>query len=460
MDTPSFRNGLDPLATSSTLPFPHEQTTPPSKEPDQPRPAVRTNWSGNYRYTAKRFHTPDSVGELQELVAKSESLKVLGARHSFNGIADTHGDQISLIKLKGMQIDSASQTVTVGGGVTYGHLAPYLQANGYALPNLASLPHISVAGACATATHGSGNNIGSLATSVSALELVTANGELITLSRQHDPERFPGAVVSLGALGAITRLTLDLQPTFDISQTVYEDLSFYQLEHHLPEIFSSGYSVSLFTDWQHHRATQVWIKSRLETTVPPPPEPDFFGAKPAVGRKHPLAGHPAGNCTEQFGIPGPWFERLPHFRMNFTPSSGAELQSEYFVPRDRAYEAILALEQLRDQITPLLFVCEFRTVAADDHWMSPCYRRPSLSFHFTWKPDWPAVQKLLPLMEQKLESFDVRPHWAKLFTVAPSRLQGKFAMLPAFKDLANQFDPAGKFRNDYLHSLLYASASN
>ena len=454
-------NNQKPRSTSSTP----RADTPSFSPPEQPGPnfeksysAVRTNWSGNYRYSAKGLHTPESLGELQSIVKRSKYLKVLGVRHSFNGIADTPGEQISLVNFRDMQIDTASQTVTVGAGVTYGHLAPYLQANGYALHNLASLPHISVAGACSTATHGSGSSNGSLATAIAALELVTGDGAIITISREHNPECFPGAVVSLGALGIITKLTLDLQPTFDVSQTVYENLSFDRLKRHLPEIFSSGYSVSLFTDWQNHRATQVWVKTRLQGQVTTSVRSDFFGATPAKCKMHPLAGHPAENCTEQFGIPGPWFERLPHFRMNFTPSSGAELQSEYFVPRSKAYESILGVEQLREQIAPFLFVCEFRTISSDTHWLSPCYDRESLAMHFTWKPNWPAVKELLPLIEEKLQPFDARPHWAKLFTVPPFRLQQKYPKLAAFRELASQLDSEGKFRNEYLDTFMYGGA--
>jgi xylitol oxidase len=394
---------------------------------------------------------------VQKVVKSCGKLKALGTRHSFNGIADSTQDQISLKNLDRMALDRKSRTVTVGAGVTYGQLSPYLYSNGYALPNLASLPHISVAGGCATATHGSGSKNGNLATPVSGMEIVTADGEVVVLSRERDSERFQGAVVGLGGLGVVTKLTLDVLPAFDMRQVVYENLPLERLEGHLDEIFSSGYSVSLFTDWQNHRMTQVWIKSRVEPGASSALKPDFFGAKLATRNLHPLAGHSAENCTEQMGIPGPWYERLPHFRMNFTPSSGAELQSEYFVPRHKAYEAILAVERLRDRVTPHLLISELRTIDADNLWMSPCYKRASMTIHFTWRPEWPAVKNVLPIIEEQLAPFDARPHWAKLFTMPPSRLQSLYEKLPDYRDLLQDYDPHGKFRNAYLNANIYGS---
>ena len=414
--------------------------------------AKRTNWAGNYEYSADQLQLPQTGGEAREVVKTCNPLKALGSRHSFNGIADSTGSQISLKNLHEMTLDRKSRTVTVDAGVTYGHLSPHLHSNGYALHNLASLPHISVAGACATATHGSGSENGNLSTAVTAFKMVTAGGETVALSREKDGEQFTGAVVGLGGLGVITTVTLAVQPTYEVSQSVYENLSLDQLEKHLDEIFLSGYSVSLFTDWQNHRATQVWIKRRVERSAAPEWKPEFFGAKLAAGDLHPLAGHSAENCTEQRGIPGPWYERLPHFRMNFTPSSGQELQSEYFVPRRKAYEAILAVEQLRDHITPHLFISELRTVDADRLWMSPCYQRRSLTIHFTWKPEWPAVKKVLPMIEEQLAPFEARPHWAKLFTMAPARLQSLYPKLPEYRALLKQYDPQSKFRNAFLQA--------
>jgi alditol oxidase len=277
------------------------------------------------------------------------------------------------------------------------------------------------------------------------------------LSREKLGDKFPGTVVGLGALGVITKITLDVQPSFQMTQVVYENLSFAQLEHRLNDIFASGYSVSIFTDWQNHRATQVWIKRRVDGGAPVDLHAEFYGATPAKQNLHPLTGHSAENCTEQMGVPGHWYERLPHFRMNFTPSSGAELQSEYFVPRDKGYAAILAIEQLRDQITPHLFISELRTIAADDLWISPCYRRPSMTIHFTWKPEWPAVKKVLPLIEEKLAPFAARPHWAKLFTASPAYIKSCYARMADYQQLLAHYDPAGKFRNEFINTNIYGS---
>ncbi len=422
---------------------------------DEQQTGSRQNWAGNYNYRAKRLDVPQTVDEVQKIVRRSGKLKALGSRHSFNGIADTDGDQISLKELNQIRLDEKSRTVTVGAGVSYGQLCTQLDGQGYALHNLASLPHISVAGARSTATHGSGVENGNLSTAVCAIELVRGDGELVTLSREHDGERFQGVVVDLGGLGVVTRVTLDIEPRYDMSQVVYQKLSMKQLEGHLDEIFASGYSVSLFTDWRNHEITQVWIKSRLERGVSVQAKPEFFGAKPATKNLHPIEGQPAENCTEQMGVPGPWYERLPHFRMNFTPSAGNELQSEYFVPREKGYEAILAIEKLREHITPHLFISELRTIAADDLWMSTCYKRPSMTIHFTWKPDWAAVTDVLPRIEEQLAPFHARPHWAKVFTMAPSRLQSLYVKLPDYRELLKQYDPTGKFCNNYLSTNIF-----
>jgi xylitol oxidase len=416
------------------------------------------NWAGNVEYGTDRLYSATSLEQAQEFVRKQRRLKVLGTRHCFNHIADSKDTFLSLRQMdKVMTLDRQARTVTTSAGISYGELCPYLHQQGFALHNLASLPHISVAGACSTATHGSGQRNGNLATAVSALELLTASGEVVNLSRKQDGDTFLGAVVGLGALGVITKITLDLQPTFLMKQYVYENLPLAEMKEHFDAVESSAYSVSLFTDWQKQRINEVWIKTRLEAGQAFDATPELFGAKLATKNLHPIAALSAENCTEQMGVPGPWYERLPHFRMGFTPSAGAELQSEYFVPRRHAVEAILAVERLRDQVGPHLLISEIRTIAADSLWMSPCRSQACVTIHFTWKPDWPAVSKLLPIIERELEPFQARPHWGKLFTTSPQRLRAIYGQMPNFIELAKRYDPEGKFRNDFLNTNIFNS---
>jgi xylitol oxidase len=414
-----------------------------------------SNWSGNIVYSTDHVHEAASIEQIRSLLRTEEKLKVLGTRHCFNSIADSRYNLLSLKPMREIALDTAAHTVTVDAGVTYGQLGPYIDSKGFALHNLASLPHISVAGACSTATHGSGEKNGNLATAVSGIEMVTAGGDIVKLSRKKDGENFLGAVVGLGALGVITRVTLDVQPTYMVRQYVYQDLPLEQMKNHFEDIQASGYSVSLFTDWQKQRINEVWIKSRVGSGQPFAAPKEFYGAKLATRNLHPIANLSAENCTEQMGVPGPWYDRLPHFRMGFTPSAGKELQTEYLLPRRNAVDAILAVERLRDQVSPHLLISEIRTIAADNLWMSTCYRQPSVAIHFTWKQDWPAVQRVLPLIEKELAPFQPRPHWGKLFTMPPATLRSRYERFDAFVQLATKYDPKGKFRNDFLNTNLF-----
>ena len=417
--------------------------------------AVRKNWAGNYTYKAQNLHQPNTVEEVQALVKKLNQQKALGSCHCFNDIADSPLDQISTLNLnKLVSLDEKAMTVTVEGGSKYGQFSPELDKKGYALHNLASLPHISVAGACATATHGSGMKNGNLASAASAIEMVTGTGDIITLSREKDGDKFNGAVVGLGALGIITKVTLDVQKSFQVRQDLFQDLPLQQLKEHFEEIMSSGYSVSLFTDWQNGIISQVWVKRKVEADTKAMGA-DFFGAKAATKNLHPITALSAENCTDQMGVAGPWYERLPHFKMGFTPSSGEELQSEFFVPRQNAVDAILALEKKRDQITPQLMITEIRAIAADNLWMSPCYKQDCIAIHFTWKQHIPEVMQLLPMIEAELAPFNYRPHWGKLFTIAPALLHSRYERLPDFLNLVKEYDPKGKFKNDYLNKNIF-----
>lgn len=416
------------------------------------------NWAGSFEYGTGNVFYPKTLEEVQEIVKKCEKIRVIGSRHSFSKIGDSVDNLICLENLnKLVSLDTVNNTVTVEGGMKYGQLCEYLHEKGYALNNLASLPHISIAGSIATATHGSGVTNESLSSSVSAIELVKANGEVVVLSRAKHGDIFKAAVVGLGGFGVITKVTLDLEPTFDIQQTVYLNLPMSALENNFKEIASCAYSVSFFTNWKNKTINEVWIKSKVDKKTPIKLEPEFYGAKLATNKMHPVETQDAEPCTDQLGVPGPWYERLPHFKMRFNPSTGAELQSEYFVPIEHAYEAIMALETLGDKINPHVLVTEIRTVKADDIWMSPAYKMDCIGIHFTWKQEWEAVKKLLPMIEAVLEPLRARPHWAKLFALPPRKVQSRYEKMREFKELMKRFDPTSKFRNKFMDTYIFGN---
>jgi len=415
------------------------------------------NWAGNLGYQAERIAHPRSVEELQELVAGARIIHALGSRHSFNDIADTSGTLTALDLLApAITVDARNMTVTVSGGTRYGTLAAELQRQGFALHNLASLPHISVAGAIATATHGSGDGNGNLATAVAGLELVTADGGILT-ARRGETTDFDGMVVGLGALGIVSSVTLDIEPTFQVAQHVFENLDWEQVLENLDAVTSSAYSVSLFTDWSGAALEQAWLKSRVAEPGVAASRQDFFAGTPALSARHPLPGVSGSNCTEQLGAPGPWSDRLAHFRMEFTPSKGDELQSEYLVPREHAVDAIRTLRRLSGVLTPLLLVSEIRTIAADRLWLSPNHGRDGIGLHFTWRQDQPAVEAVLPLLEAELAPFAARPHWGKLFDGGAAAVGPLYPRFDDFRALAGRLDPAGKFRNRFLDYAVFGS---
>jgi xylitol oxidase len=417
--------------------------------PEIRAPAV--NWAGNHTYPAESLHRPASMEQLQEIVSRASSVHVLGSRHSFNGIADA-GELISLEVLHTEQalpaavaIDPDRRSVSFGGGVKYGELVERLNDEGLALHNLASLPHISVAGAVATATHGSGVGNGNLATAVSALEIVTSTGEVVRAGRG-DPD-FDGMVVGLGALGAVTRVTLDVEPAFDVRQQVFEGLSWATLLENFDAVMSSGYSVSAFTLFGE-TVDMVWVKTRTDRSEAL--AGDLFGARPATADRHPVLGLDPTPCTPQLGRPGPWYDRLPHFRMGFTPSAGEELQSEYLLSRRHAPAAIEAVRGLGDRIRPLLLTCEIRTVAADELWLSTAYGQDSVALHFTWALDQAAVEDVLVALEAALAPFAARPHWGKVFVADAAAISPLYERHAEFVRLVERMDPRGAFRNDWL----------
>ena len=412
--------------------------------------ARETNWAGNIVYRAARVARPRSVSEARELVGENGQVRPVGTGHSFNRIADTPGVLISLAGLPPVIDTGPGASVTVAGGIRYGELSEQLNAAGYALPSMASLPHISVAGAVATATHGSGDAQGNLATIVSGLELITADGGLRSVRRDTGGEEFRGSVVGLGSLGLVTALTLDVVPAFTVRQYVYEGLPMAMLRSHFDEIFAAAYSVSVFTNWQGDRHGQLWLKVREGERDGWQPALRWMDATLADRQVHPVPGGDPGHATQQLGVPGPWHQRLPHFRAGFTPSSGQELQSEYLVPRQVAAGAFDALASLGSLLAPVLQIAEIRTVAPDDLWLSPSFQRDTVALHFTWIKDTAAVTPVIAAMEHLLTPLGARPHWAKVFGMPPHVVRALYPRSADFQDLLRRYDPDGKFRNGFI----------
>lgn len=407
-----------------------------------------SNWAGNVIFGAARVHKPKSVDSLRQLVHGSRQIRALGCGHSFSGIADTTGDLVLLTGLpKALIIDPTRNTVTVASCMSYTELVEQLSRAGFALSNMASIPDISIAGACATGTHGSGDDQRVLAASLAAITLVVADGDLVELRRDLDRDTFRGSLVALGALGIVTQLTLDIEPAYEMSQRVHLSVPLEELRDRTDDVFSAGYSVSAFTDWCSGEAS-VWVKQRVDRPVS-----QWTVGRQAQQSVHPVPGMSPQLCTEQLGIVGSWHERLAHFRPKSALKAGNELQSEVFLPRNVAQRAITELREIGDLLAPVLLVSEIRTVRSDDLWLSPAYARDSLTFHFTWADDEPAVLSAVAAVEDRLAPLDPRPHWGKLTTLNPRELIASYERAPDFERLMVDCDPTFKFRNDFVDGL-------
>lgn len=413
------------------------------------------NWAGSHVFSGSPVLRPRSVEEVAEAVARARHIHAIGSRHSFHDIADSPGALLSLDRLDmPIELDPGARTVTVGAGVRYGELASHLHARGWALHTMASLPHIAVAGTVATATHGSGAGVPNLSAAVRALEIVGAGGTVRRVDPAH-PE-FAGSVVALGALGVVTRVTLAIEPDYRVAQEVWLGLPWETALARFDTLVESAYSVSLFTDWSGPDVAQVWRKHRVpadSTTADwsvPAPGTELEGARPAECPCHPIPGADARAATEQGGVPGPWHERLPHFRLDFLPSAGDELQSEWLVPRAHASSAIEALRGLGHLITPLLHISEIRTVAADDLWLSTAHGANQVALHMTWRPRRAEVESVLPVVQDAVAPFGARPHWGKLFDTGHVLLKDLYPRWDDARELIARHDPDGVFANDFL----------
>ncbi|WP_062131288.1 FAD-binding protein [Demequina aestuarii] len=413
--------------------------------------SIGATWAGTHTFGAAELIEARSVEEVQDAVAGTDGpVRALGTRHSFTDLADSAGRLVTVTGIPAEpRIDEAARAVTVGAGTRYGELAVWLESQGWALHNMGSLPHISVGGAVATGTHGSGVRNGCLSDAVAGLTYVNVAGEVIETRR--GDEGFEGLVVGLGAYGIAVRVTLDIQPTYLVRQDVYRGLSWDAALGDLPAIMGAGYSVSLFTMWDEPTIQQAWRKTRIG--LGEDPQERWLGARVETAAEAGLVDVPPANLTVKGGVPGPWLERLPHFRLDSTPSNGDEIQTEYFVALADGPDALSAVRELGAEIAPHLLVSELRTVAADALWLSGAYGRDTLAIHFTWRNSPEAVAALTPRIEAALAPFGARPHWGKVHSMTADAVA---SVTPRLADARAQFealDPAGRFANDHLRRL-------
>jgi alditol oxidase len=409
------------------------------------------NWSGTYHFTAREMIAARTIGEVQRAVAGRPGgrVRAIGTRHSFNDLADNGATLVSVTGIAPEPvIDEAAHTVTVGAGVTYGALAAWLQDQGWALGNLGSLPHISVAGATATGTHGSGSRNRILSAALAGLQYVAADGELRYADRS--AQDFGGMAVGLGAFGIVVRVTLDIEPSYLVRQDAYTHLPWDRAVAELESIMSAAYSVSLFTDWSGESLRAAWVKRRVESAEDSVPD-EFFGARRDPGPVR-FIDAPADNLTV-VGVAGPWSQRLPHFRLDSTPSNGDEIQSEYFVDRQHGAAALEAVRRRSRGITPVLMVTEIRATAQDELWLSGSYQRETLAIHFTWRNRPDEVNAALKDVEEALEPFAARPHWGKVSHIRASQAAQRYPRLADARDLFERLDPDGRFSNRRLERL-------
>jgi xylitol oxidase len=414
------------------------------------------NWSGTYQFTAREVITARTVDEVRRAVAAGGRVRAVGTRHSFNDLADNGATLVSVAGIApDPVIDATARTVTAGAGMSYGALAAWLQDRGWALHNLGSLPHISIAGATGTGTHGSGSGNQVLSAALAGLEYVAADGEVRKADRS--AADFAGLPVGLGAFGIVVRVTLDIEPTYLVRQDAYTGLAWDRLLADVDGVLGAAYSVSLFTDWSGDSLHAAWVKRRVENAghggdpnAADTPE-DFFGAHRDPGPVR-FIDAPADNLTV-LGVAGPWSQRLPHFRLDSTPSNGDEIQSEYFVDRGHGAAALEAVRRCANRITPLLLISEIRSTAADLLWLSGSYGRETMAIHFTWRNRPDEVDVVLRDVEAALEPFAPRPHWGKVSHVQAGQVAERYPRLNDARALFERLDPDGRFSNRRLERL-------
>lgn len=406
------------------------------------------NWGGNLQFRQEALAQPETLAELATLI-RDNQVRPAGTLHSFSPIATGEGIMLSAAGLKvAPAIDPASKTARVGAASRYGDIALALEAQGLALRNMGSLPHISLAGASATGTHGSGDGNQILSASLISFSFLNHKGELITLRRGDD--LFEPCRLGLGAHGLWVEAELSVVESYQMRQDIYRDIPWAYFLEDPARLSAAGYSVSLFGKWGSDTIDQAWVKSRVSDGTPPA---EIAGIRAATESLKELAPGVGDNLTEQAGRPGPWLHRLPHFRLDATPSAGDEIQTEYFFTRDQIVGAIEVVHSLAHEVNPVLIITEIRSIAQDDAWLSPMRRGDSIALHFTFKNDVPAVTRVVEKLEAALAPFNPIPHWGKVNGFTGEQLAAVHPKLAEARTVFDELDPEGKFSSPYLRSL-------
>jgi L-gulonolactone oxidase len=427
------------------------------------------NWGRNQSCSPAAIEEPESELEVVEAVGRAraagQAVKVVGAGHSFSDIACTDGRLLRLDRLdRIVSMDRETGSVTVEGGIPLWKLNEELAQRGLALSNLGDIDRQSISGAVSTATHGGGARFGGLATFVTGLELVTAAGEVVQCSAEVEPELFACARVSLGALGVITKVTLQCEPAFRL-HAVERPCTVEELVRDLDEIADANEHIDCY--WFPHtdvatvkvanrtdapvRAWRGWKRYRNEVLLPN----HVYAARCAVGRMRP-GRIPANMQRVAAGIGRSQQTDVSH-RILCSRRLVRFVEMEYAVPRSELTQLLL---QVRDLIETeglrVDFPVEVRVAAADDIPLSTAHGRATgyLAVHLSAGTPRPRIERYFRGVEGLMLDAGGRPHWGKLHFQDAAGLSPRYPDWDRFRRVRTRVDPDGRFRNRYLDRVL------
>jgi FAD-linked oxidoreductase len=399
------------------------------------------------------IESPKTLAELQRLVAAAAKVRVAGTGHSFMPLCATDGLLLSLSDLEGaLTVAEDGKSVWVPAGWPIGKLTDALWALGFSLINQGDIDKQAIAGAVCTATHGTGRTLGSLATAAEGFRIVTADGSLVECDRDHEPELFEAARLSLGMLGVVVGIRMKVLPAYRLKETQRRQ----SLAKTLAEwdALADGHRHVEF--WQFPYSDHVTLKILDVVDEGESPDPGEFedtvfqavcDLVAVWPRTAPTLNRMLTRAIRSSERAGPAGRIFPSER-------GVRFEEmEYEIPAENGPAALkAAIGLVRDARWPIIFPFEYRTVAADDIWISPMNGRDciSISFHQYAKMPW---REAFAGVEQVFQQAGGRPHWAKRHTLASADVLALYADAPKWGAARKRADPGGKFLNGHLADL-------